>query len=65
MKSLILALACAAVALPLMNTASCAQDSCTWSRQTDGSQFGVCVDNAGRNYCMSRSGNNCSRVSCS
>jgi len=43
-----------------------AEPSCTWSRQTDGSIYGVCVDDNGRTFCVqcNSAGRNCTRVRC-
>ncbi len=43
-----------------------AAPSCTWSQQTDGSQYGVCVGDDGRTFCVScpAGGGPCSRVTC-
>ena len=46
-----------------------AADSCNWNRQPNGTYFGICVNNAGRMYCVSCPNKDsanpaCSRVSC-
>lgn len=53
----------------LASGAAYAADSCNWNRQPNGTYFGICVNNAGRMYCVScpnKDGANpaCSRVSC-
>jgi hypothetical protein len=59
----------AAVAFVLLASASVAvaEDSCTCSRQTDGSTWCTCVDDNGNMYCETcpANGGACSRVSCS
>jgi hypothetical protein len=30
-----------------------AEDSCNWNRQSNGTFFGICVNNAGTMYCVS------------
>ena len=44
-----------------------AAPSCTWSTQSDGSQYGVCVGDDGRTFCVSCPADDgpCSRVICS
>ncbi|MGD9501883.1 MAG: hypothetical protein AB7V40_05285 [Methyloceanibacter sp.] len=56
----------AVAALAFASTAALA-DNCTWAEQSDGSQWGTCVDDNGRMYCQScpAGGGACSVVSCS
>jgi hypothetical protein len=68
-KRILLSLAGATIAFLLTTSSGWAQDPCTWIPQPDGSTFGICVDNGGRQYCVScprgtRASSNCPRVSC-
>lgn len=47
----------------LINDAA-AEDSCNWNTESNGCQFGVCVDDSGRMYCQRCCNGACSRVSC-
>jgi hypothetical protein len=55
-----------AVTLSLSSTVAMAADSCVWSRQPDGSNWGTCVNDAGQNICKScpANGSACSVVTC-
>ena len=55
---------CVAAMLMAIGSAALAAPSCSWTRQPNGTQFGVCVGDDGRMYCVSCAGNNCSRVTC-
>lgn len=63
----IFTIAFTAAGLAFGSTVALAEDSCTWSTQPDGSQWGTCVDNNGNTYCEScpAGGGPCSVVSCS
>lgn len=63
----LLAFAVIAAALSLSSTVVLAADSCVWSRQPDGSDWGTCVNDKGTTYCQScpANGGACSVVSCS
>ena len=63
MKKRSLLIAYAIATLGICGTAVSA-DSCTWSTQSDGSQWGTCVDDNGRMYCLQCRNGSCSRVSC-
>jgi hypothetical protein len=60
---------CFAAVLAAISFASGAAlaDNCTWAEQSDGSQWGTCVDDNGKMYCQScpAGGGACSVVSCS
>lgn len=62
----LLAIAASAVMLSLGSTAVMAADSCVWSRQPDGSNWGTCVNDKGTTYCQScpAKGGACVVVSC-
>lgn len=57
---------CIAATLAAASTTARAEDSCTCSRQTDGSLFCTCVDDNGHTYCKScpANGGTCSVVPC-
>lgn len=63
----LLAITASAAMLSLASTATTmAADSCVWSRQPDGSNWGTCVNDKGATYCKScpANGGACSVVSC-
>ena len=41
-----------------------AADSCNWNTESNGCQFGICVDDKGTQYCVRCCNNACNRVSC-
>ena len=58
--------ACLAATLMSASTLAVAEDSCSCSKQTDGTTFCVCVDDNGHQYCKScpANGGACSTVPC-
>lgn len=57
---------CAAALLLSVSTTALSEDSCTCSKQTDGSTFCTCVDDNGHTYCKScpANGGDCTVVPC-
>ena len=52
--------------LSLASSAAFAADSCVWSKQADGSNWGTCVNDKGQTFCQScpANGTACSVVTC-
>jgi len=52
--------------LSFAGSSAFAADSCTWSKQPDGSTWGTCVNDKGENICKScpANGGACSVVTC-
>jgi hypothetical protein len=62
----LLTLAMITATLSLSGTGAMAADSCVWSRQLDGSNWGTCVNDKGQTFCQScpANGGACSLVTC-
>ena len=61
--------ACVAVSPLFIKSAARAEPSCTWAQQDDGSQFGTCVGDDGKQFCVScpsgtTASPTCTSVSC-